>query len=765
MADINELYDLLRSADAAAQAGDQQAAADVQALLGEIDRIQSETKQAQPVAEQSAGKEALDYAAPVIRGVLPAVATLGAGALAAAAVGAPAAAGAGALALGSALADPIVAGVNKLFGTRLTSPTEAWSQVMDQIGIPVSSSEGARLVEAISAGGASALTGVGAGKLLMQLASPKARAIGAALASGPGQQVVAGMGAGAGSEIARSKAEELGAGETGQTIAGLVGGLAGGMAGAKLGASRSLAPVQPKVPGMTPAEVAATVAEAEAAGKSVMTSDVFPPETKWQKLRQEFTEGTLLGTAPQRALEQQDRVNTVSELLSRFGAAADSEVIDDVMKSLGRERSAQLSTWTGQKNAIIGRVSGAMPAMQASELSSTLATIDSEAKRLTGINKSHYAPAISKLSEIKAALLGDPILDPATNAVIGYTGKSLAQIEPNLRVVGTSLAKDPSLAHIKSEFEKIGQKVYRSLRNDVRGFIEAAEGPAVASEWTKANAEIHNMIGETESTALRSVLRRGKANPEQVAQLLFSQKPSDIRILVRNLDAAGLDSAKSAILSKVAKDSLVSSGDISIPKFLNNIQKQSRPLGIVFSQPELDLINGKINYLKLTQRSGSFNDNPQTGAKLAMPLFVQMIANAAGGVANAAGAIGGIGLAARAYESPTTRRLLMKLPSLAPNSPEQLAVAKRISTSLQSDYANQIADQVRNKQLTFLPESTQQEKVGQGMAMTDATTGYRMLTKDNKKFGLYGPDNQRIGIFSSQEDARKRAEKEFRKRK
>jgi len=92
-------------------------------------------------------------------------------------------------------------------------------------------------------------------------------------------------------------------------------------------------------------------------------------------------------------------------------------------------------------------------------------------------------------------------------------------------------------------------------------------------------------------------------------------------------------------------------------------------------------------------------------------------------------------------------------------------MAKRISASLQSDYANQVADQVRNKQLTFLPESTQQERVGQGIAMTDATTGYRMLSKDNKKFGLYGPDNKRIGIFSSQEDARRRAEKEFRKRK
>jgi hypothetical protein len=148
-----------------------------------------------------------------------------------------------------------------------------------------------------------------------------------------------------------------------------------------------------------------------------------------------------------------------------------------------------------------------------------------------------------------------------------------------------------------------------------------------------------------------------------------------------------------------------------------------------------------------------------------MPLFMGMIGSAAGGVTKTVAAIGGVGLAARAYESPTTRRLLMKLPSLAVNSPEELALAKRITESLHSDYVNQVADQTKNQQLTFLPATTQQEKVGQGFSATDAQTGYRMLSKDGKKIGLYGPDNKRIGIFSSQEDARRKAEKEFRKRK
>ena len=61
MADINELYDLLRSADAAAQAGDQQAVADVQALLGELDKLQAtESPAASPVSDMAAQEQPVD---------------------------------------------------------------------------------------------------------------------------------------------------------------------------------------------------------------------------------------------------------------------------------------------------------------------------------------------------------------------------------------------------------------------------------------------------------------------------------------------------------------------------------------------------------------------------------------------------------------------------------------------------------------------------------------------------------------------------------
>lgn len=65
MADINELYGLLQQADSAAQSGNPQAIADVQALLGEIDRLSAQKPQAGAMEQPGA------LATPMQGGGLP----------------------------------------------------------------------------------------------------------------------------------------------------------------------------------------------------------------------------------------------------------------------------------------------------------------------------------------------------------------------------------------------------------------------------------------------------------------------------------------------------------------------------------------------------------------------------------------------------------------------------------------------------------------------------------------------------------------------
>jgi hypothetical protein len=153
--------------------------------------------------------------------------------------------------------NPANAAVNALLGTDLS--TNLGETFREATGAPT----GDPLASAITRGSIAAIVPTaGATTLLPRIAPGATRDVLAALATQPLQQVAGGAGAGFGAEVAR----EQGGGPLAQVAAGLVGGVGGaGLAGA----TRSLtAPRAAPLRG---------VAEAEAAGIPVMTSDVVPP--------------------------------------------------------------------------------------------------------------------------------------------------------------------------------------------------------------------------------------------------------------------------------------------------------------------------------------------------------------------------------------------------------------------------------------------------------------------------------------------------------
>jgi hypothetical protein len=107
----------------------------------------------------------------------------------------------------------------------------------------------------------------------------------------------------------------------------------------------------------------------------------------------------------------------------------------------------------------------------------------------------------------------------------------------------------------------------------------------------------------------------------------------------------------------------------------------------------------------------------------------------------------------------------MALPRVKNNSDEQFSMLKRIGESINADVSNYETERTRNIQQTFLPQNVQQEQMSFGDVKTDNSTGFRIVKNKKNNFHLYAPDNSTIGIFSTEEQARKRAEKEHRKRK
>ena len=793
MATIQELEEGIRRAD---QAGD---AASVQILGTELLKLrQAQPAPTTPTAPTQAtvalpvenvnsmtpmgnvvpGMETIpmpnfEEAAPVVRGVLPALSTMAAGAGVGALVGGPpgALAGAGIAGIASMVGDPIVAGVNALFNTRIKTPTQAWAEIMDYAGIPESSTEGQKLIEAIARGGASAMSSLGGGALLQTMNNPIAQNIGRILASGPLEQLAGGAVGGGTGELARYGAEELGMSEGSQAVASFVGGLLGGIGASKIAKPRTIGAPAFNVPGLTPQEVSDTVREAEAAGRRVFTSDVFRPETWYTRRLQDLSEGVMfLGTAGGRKAQHLGNIRYVDDVLAQYGAAADRELAQEIAQSVDRARSARISYWGGIKDTLVDRISGNVPNLQSPELGRTFTQLADEIDALNQINPNLYRPVVQKLMDFGEGLLGQPIYDAAGN-VIGRSGISLRAAEENLVALGPMLAKDQSLANVPGPLNKISRSLYGALKQDIQEVIRRAEGPSAVSQYNVANARLRNGILELESDALKAILRKGNIKPEVVNNALFGASPSQARLLYANADRDGRAAIRGALLSRVATEALDKKNVISIPAFRAGLQKYRRQFGIAFNDPnDRATIDGLGRYLKITSRAEDYNADPLTGARMFMPAAIAGAFKALEAEIAALGTAGFVALA-HAFESPTSRKLLAQLSRVKPNSDEEYTAVKRLTEAFNASVSNTAAETVRNKQLAFLQPNVKAEQMqftGYQKpfgVLTDTTTGYRMISSDGKKFSLYGPDNKPIGIFSSQEEARKRADKEIRKRK
>ena len=595
-----------------------------------------------------------------------------AGATLGAALGAPiggvgavpgAIAGAGAGALVQFVGDPVVDLVNRTLGTQYRRPTEAMTDLLTRLGVPQADTEAERIVQATStglagAGGTSALgraVQVAAGR-----AAPVAQGVGGALAAQPLQQMAGGAAAGA----AGQTAQEMGAGTGGQVAASL----AGGVLGAAATAPRRLA---------QPSAIERTTREATARGIPVLTSDVAPPQTFIGRTGQQVGERIpIAGTGPLREAQQTARVSAVRDLLRQFGADDAANASESVMRDLATKRSADLTKYSGLKGEVIDRLSsaGAVPVTRASQ------AIDAEIARLQGLRSEQYTPIIRTLQDWKSSL----------------QGQTLRNIETLRAQIGTAFS-GPELASIRGAGEKSLSAVYGPLRQDMQDFIGRVGLPRDVAKWQVANRRLSDLADDLDVSTVKSVLRSGKATPEDVNRLLFSKKPSEIRALYSGLTQTGQANARTAILARVADDARYTLPDgsaaYSPERFMASLKKLDPQVGVFFKGDNRAQVDGLVRALNLTTRAGQAPVVTSTGQQavpfLAGSFLVDMLGTAGAATATA----GGVGLMARVYESAPVRNLMIQLGRTKSGGTEEAAILKRLISTMQVQ-----ADKVQSAQ-------------------------------------------------------------------
>lgn len=404
-----------------------------------------------------------------------------------------------------------------------------------------------------------------------------------------------------------------------------------------LGASGQMAKTLPKRSEI----LGETIKSAEQSGIKPMTTDIIPPQTFTGKVGQAITERVpIVGTGGMRATQQASRTDAIKGFLADYGAVETAQAIDDVTANLLAKRSSMLDKYTTMKSDVIGRLSG----KGAVDVSKTVSKIDAEISKLQGLKTESVKPAISVFEDFKSAI----------------QNQDLGNIELLRRQLGEQL-KDPGLASVRDAAEKASSRIYGTLREDMGGFIKNTGERNDYMKWSVANKRLKDMMGELNNTAIKSVLQTGEATPENARKLLFSRKPSEIRLLYKNLTPEGRRSARIAIMQE-ALDKVGGIEKLTPENFRRKIGQLSKSTGIFFEGADKKALDGLINALDLTRHSGTAGIKPITGAEVttfAAPTAATYLLG--GDPITGLAATASIGLLGRAFESAPVRNALIKL--------------------------------------------------------------------------------------------------------
>ena len=403
-------------------------------------------------------------------------------------------------------------------------------------------------------------------------------------------------------------------------------------------AAPKVAPVARAVP-----QVADDVAAAQRLGIPVMRTDIKPPETFIGKVAQKTGEAIpVAGTGGMRADQNVARVEAAQNFVREYGAASASPAIDDVTAALLEKRSADLVKFTTQKKEVIEGLAanGPVPVPKA------VAAIDAEIARLRKQKMSGLDPVIAKLEEFKASL----------------TDQRLTEIEANRKVIGEAFS-GLDMGAIRSTGEKALAAVYGPLKEDMAAFIKSVGGNTALNKWGTAEAKLADMAGELGNNALKRALSKGEASPETVRSMLFSAKPSDVKLLYQNLDEKGRASARTAIVQEALSKAVGAGGtldDLSPDKFKTALGRLGSQVGVFFKGDDLEAATGLVRALKLTERGAVAGVTPPTGIQN-LPAIMGLGLGSMFGLAPSVAIGGGIGWVARIYERTGVKNALRQV--------------------------------------------------------------------------------------------------------
>ncbi|MBE0150237.1 hypothetical protein FOT80_12595 [Serratia fonticola] len=391
------------------------------------------------------------------------------------------------------------------------------------------------------------------------------------------------------------------------------------------------------VKGQIAPEARAAIDFAEQNNVPLMTSDIKQPQTFVGRSAQQVGEKIpFAGTGQMRANQQQARSRLVDDFSQRYGTYSP----DDVVSSLRNKTDTVRKAAGARFNEIRTRMDtvGNIAPQKA------ISAIDNEITHLSRLGRVSDTNTIARLRDYREELSNGKI-------TFSLLDDLRTQFRTDVRGERTGLP-DRSTVSLN--------RVYDGMTEDLNAAIRKELGSRDVGRWSHAKAVYAQEAQKIKNTRIKNILMKGQLTPESVNAMLFSNKPSEVRILYESLDARGRQAARAGLIAK-AMD-----GEASPDRFLLRLNKLSEQTSILFKGEERQYLTGLKKYLESTKRASQSSvtlPNGQVVAQGAAVIGPGLVGIFAGPVAAAKTVVAGVayGNVARAYESNVVRNAMLRL--------------------------------------------------------------------------------------------------------
>jgi hypothetical protein len=375
-------------------------------------------------------------------------------------------------------------------------------------------------------------------------------------------------------------------------------------------------------------------------GIPVLTSDVLENQSPIRKLVFEAVEKIpITGTGGERVKQQVAREAAVDDVAERYGQFSYAAIVDSLKTQTNKVKRAagNVLDETGRKLDEVGEI----------PLTNTGTAIEFAKAQLNKPGVIQSNPATRDLNTLIEALESAP--------------QSFTTLKEN-RTAFREIIKGADKAErtqLTSRAKALLQGIEKGMKKDMTALAKDNLTSQEFRKWSKANQTYAEIAQELTKTRLKNVLDKGDVTPEAVRTLLFSKKPSELKLLFKSLTTEGRANARSAIISGVVDTLNRRVAGLTPNSFATEMKKRGLSTNEFFRGEERKQLDGLLEVLNSTRRAQEAGVTTPTGQTLLVPGAIVGVTSATGAITVLSAL--GLGVLGRVYESAPVRNALVRL--------------------------------------------------------------------------------------------------------